>query len=93
MPEIYTQDIMVKVLNQIVNQTNVPDLFLATVINSVKRYPDMAHVVNNILFRLIHKEVWNNHYLWKGFIKCCEVFKNCSGIILRLLTETFPPLF
>lgn len=77
---------MMIVLNQIVNQTNVPSLFMATVINCVKKYPEMAvNIVNNILYRLIQKEVWKNNYLWDGFVLCCTVNRSAISWIVLLI--------
>ena len=38
-------------------------------------YPDITHIIMDILTKLIGKKVWKIEKLWQGFVVCCEVTK------------------
>ncbi|CAI7795737.1 unnamed protein product, partial [Closterium sp. NIES-54] len=83
---IYTQQVIAKVLNQLVGQTPLPMLLFRTAMESVAAFPDIASFVADILSRLITKQVWRAHpQLWLGFIKCCLVTKPLSFPVLLQL--------
>ena len=68
----YTQEVLAIVLQKLMEQTNIPILFMRTVIQSLAMYPRMIGFITNILQRLITKQVWKQKVIWEGFIKCCE---------------------
>ena len=83
--DIYTQEILVVILQQLVELPTLPTLFMRTVIQSVTLYQDLAGFVNSILTLLITKQVWKHPKLWDGFIRCCTVFFfNFLFLILKL---------
>ncbi|CAI5480064.1 unnamed protein product [Closterium sp. Yama58-4] len=83
---IYTQQVIAKVLNQLVGQTPLPMLLFRTAMEAVAAFPDIASFVADILSRLITKQVWRAHpQLWLGFIKCCLVTKPLSFPVLLQL--------
>ncbi|XP_072031485.1 LOW QUALITY PROTEIN: symplekin-like [Amphiura filiformis] len=69
---IYTQEVLAVVLQQLMEQTPLPILLMRTVIQSLTMYPKLSGFIMNILRRLIEKSVWTQPKVWEGFIKCCE---------------------
>ncbi|CAF3578437.1 unnamed protein product [Rotaria sordida] len=82
---IYTYDILAIVLQQLVEMTPIPILFMRTVLQTFSLYPKMIDFIMNILQRLITKQAWKQTRIWDGFIKCCEQTRPHSfPILLRL---------
>ncbi|CAF3376193.1 unnamed protein product [Rotaria socialis] len=81
----YTSDILVDVLQQLVEMTPIPILFMRTVLQAFSLYPKMVHFIMNILQRLISKQAWKQPRIWEGFIKCCEKTRPHSYPILLQL--------
>ena len=54
---IYTHEVLVTVLGKLLEQPNIPILFMRTVLQSLSMYPAMIKFVINILQRLITKQV------------------------------------
>ena len=54
---IYTHEVLVLVLSKLLEQPNIPILFMRTVLQSLSIYPAMIRFVINILLRLINKQV------------------------------------
>lgn len=71
------------VLQQLVDQSKLPTLFMRTVIQCVNQYPGLVNFVTNILLKLINKKVWTSPKLWEGFIRCCTV--SASDLVSRNL--------
>merc|ERR1712223_1647211 len=69
---MYTHEVLVTVLGKLLEQPNIPILFMRTVLQSISIYPAMIRFVINILQRLITKQVWKHKDPWKGFIMSCE---------------------
>ncbi|CAF3451513.1 unnamed protein product [Rotaria sp. Silwood1] len=82
---IYTHDILAVVLQQLVEITPIPILFMRTVLQTFSLYPNMVGFIMTILQRLIMKQVWNQARIWEGFIKCCEKTQPHSFPILLQL--------
>merc|ERR1712083_817530 len=88
------------VLQQLMEQKDIPLLLMRTVIQSVALYPNLIGFTMNILQRLIVKQVWKQKMLWEGFIKCCErtrpqsfrVLLQLPPAQLRLLLEAAPDM-
>lgn len=55
--QVYTQEVMAVVLQQLMEQTPIPTLLMRTVIQSLGSYPRLSGFVMNILQRLILKQV------------------------------------
>jgi symplekin len=72
-PQIFTQEIIAVVLQQLVDQSKLPTLMMRTVIQSVTLYKELSGFVNSIMQRLIQKKIWTLPKLWEGFIRCCAV--------------------
>ncbi|KAF7817075.1 Symplekin isoform A [Senna tora] len=67
---VFTQQVLAKALNQMVDQTPLPLLFMRTVIQAVDAFPELVDFVMEILSKLVSKQVWRMPKLWVGFLKC-----------------------
>lgn len=85
--DCYTQDILAIVLQQLIEITPLPTLLMRTVLQSLTLYPRMATFVNNLLQRLIPKQVWKQKVVWDGFLKCCQRLRPASFPVML----TLPP--
>jgi len=81
----YTMEVLTIVLQQLMEQKDIPLLMMRTVIQSVSIYPGLVGFIMNILQRLIVKQVWKQKTLWDGFIKCCQRLKPQSFTVLLQL--------
>ncbi|KAG0203738.1 hypothetical protein BGX28_004086 [Mortierella sp. GBA30] len=85
-PEIYKSEIIAVVLQQLLDQANVPSLFMRTVIQAITLYKNLVGFVNSmILARLVHKQVWERPVLWKGFVRCAKMMAPTSSSVLASL--------
>ena len=97
---VFTMEVLTIVLQQLMEQKDIPLLLMRTVIQSVALYPNLIGFTMNILQRLIVKQVWKQKMLWEGFIKCCErtrpqsfrVLLQLPPAQLRLLLEAAPDM-
>lgn len=80
--QVYTQEVLAVVLQQLMDQTPLPTLLMRTVIQGLGSYPRLSGFVMNILQRLILKQVWKHKVVWEGFIKCCQRTKPQSFAVL-----------
>nr|XP_043635426.1 symplekin isoform X1 [Erigeron canadensis] len=67
---VFTQQVLAKALNQMVDQTPLPLLFMRTVIQAIDAFPKLVDFVMEILSKLVSKQVWRMPKLWVGFLKC-----------------------
>lgn len=66
---IYTAEVLAVVMQMLAEQTTLPTLLMRTVIQTLSHYPRLiGFVMNNILQKLILKQVWNQKKVWEGFI-------------------------
>ncbi|KAI0820808.1 Symplekin tight junction protein C terminal-domain-containing protein [Trametes gibbosa] len=86
MTEIYRSEILAVVMNQLVDEPNLPTLFLRTVIQAVTTYRSLVGFVSTtLLSRLITKKIWTNPPLWEGFIRLAKLIAPASfGALLQL---------
>jgi symplekin len=82
--DIFKQEVMAVVIQQLVDQVKLPTLFMRTVLSSVKAFPNLAGFTNGILTRLVSKKVWTNLKLWEGFIRCCSV---CIAFFFHVIQQ------
>ncbi|KAK1437129.1 hypothetical protein QVD17_02914 [Tagetes erecta] len=85
---IFTQQVLAKVLNQLVEQIPLPMLFMRTVIQTISAFPSLVDFVMEILSRLVSKQIWKNQKLWVGFLKCAQLTKPQSFSVLLQLPPT-----
>ncbi|XP_046384169.1 symplekin [Ischnura elegans] len=83
--QVYTQEVLAVVMQQLMEQSPLPTLLMRTVIQSLSLYPRLIGFVMNILQRLILKQVWKQKKVWEGFIKCCQRTKPQSFQVLLQL--------
>ncbi|KAE9609107.1 putative symplekin [Lupinus albus] len=80
---VFTQQVLAKALNQMVDQSPLPLLFMRTVIQAIDAFPTMVDFVMEILSKLVTKQVWHMPKLWVGFLKC----------VYQTQPHSFPVLF
>ena len=83
--QIYTQETLATVMQQLIDVTPIPTLYMRTIIQSVTMYPKLTQFVLIMMQRLIGKEIWKNVKAWEGFIKCCQRIKQISHQLLLQL--------
>ncbi|CAH1966093.1 unnamed protein product [Acanthoscelides obtectus] len=83
--QVYTQEVLAVVLQQLMDQPTIPTLLMRTVIQALGSYPRLSGFVMNILQRLILKKVWSQKVVWEGFIKCCQRTRPQSFAVLMQL--------
>ncbi|XP_038715711.1 uncharacterized protein LOC120009269 isoform X2 [Tripterygium wilfordii] len=67
---VFTQQVLAKALNQMVDQTPLPLLFMRTVIQAIDAFPKLVDFVMEMLSKLVNRQVWRMPKLWVGFLKC-----------------------
>ncbi|KAJ0089238.1 hypothetical protein Patl1_31343 [Pistacia atlantica] len=83
--QIFTQQVLAKVLNQLVEQIPLPLLFMRTVLQAIGAFPALVEFVMEILSRLISKQIWKYPKLWVGFLKCAHLTQPQSfNVLLQL---------
>lgn len=82
---IFTQQVLAKALNQLVEQIPLPLLFMRTVMQAIGVFPALVDFVMEIMSRLVSKQIWKYPKLWVGFLKCAILTKPQSyGVLLQL---------
>ncbi|KAF7845362.1 symplekin isoform X1 [Senna tora] len=83
--QVFTQEVVAKVLNQLVEQIPLPLLFMRTVLQAIGTFPTLVDFIMGILSRLVGKQIWKYPKLWVGFLKCLLLTKPQSfGVLLQL---------
>ncbi|KAF5275676.1 hypothetical protein FQA39_LY06788 [Lamprigera yunnana] len=83
--QVFTQEVLAVVLQQLMDQTSLPTLLMRTVIQALSLHPRLSGFVMNILQRLILKQVWKQKVVWEGFVKCCLKTRPQSFSVLMQL--------
>ncbi|KAH9292804.1 hypothetical protein KI387_042014, partial [Taxus chinensis] len=95
--DVFTQQVLAKVLNQLISdsnwyllfvqveQTPLPLLFMRTVIQAIGAFPSLVEFIMEILSRLVSKQIWRFPKLWVGFLKCAYQTKPHSFHVLLQL--------
>ncbi|GAA0148756.1 hypothetical protein LIER_08109 [Lithospermum erythrorhizon] len=83
--QIFTQQVLAKVLNQLVEQIPLPLLFMRTVLQAIGAFPTLVDFIMDILSRLVSKQIWKYPKLWVGFVKCALLTKPQSFSVLLQL--------
>lgn len=92
--KIYTQEVLALVMQNLMEVTPLPTLFMRTVLQSLSMYPRLLGLVLNILQRLILKQVWKQKKVWEGFVRCCQRTKPQSfQVLLQLPGEQLKDVF
>lgn len=66
---VFTQQVLEKSLNKLVDNVPIPLLFMRTVIQALDAFPALVDFVMGILSRLVCKQIWKMPKLWVGFLK------------------------
>ncbi|CAH9061330.1 unnamed protein product [Cuscuta europaea] len=83
--QMFTQQVVAKVLNQLVEQIPPPLLFMRTVLQAIGAFPSLVDFIMEILSRLVSKQIWKYPKLWVGFVKCAQLTKPHSFSVLLQL--------
>ncbi|KAJ4796777.1 Symplekin [Rhynchospora pubera] len=67
---VFTQQVLAKALNQMVEKTPLPLLFMRTVIQTIDAFPSLVDFVMSLLSKLVSKQIWKMPKLYAGFLKC-----------------------
>ncbi|CAN6455497.1 unnamed protein product [Victoria cruziana] len=82
---VFTQQVLAKALNQLVEQIPLPLLFMRTVIQAIDAFPALVDFVMGILSRLVSKQIWQMPKLWVGFLKCAyQTQPHSFNVLLQL---------
>ncbi|TKW16202.1 hypothetical protein SEVIR_5G284300v4 [Setaria viridis] len=87
---VFTQQVLEKALNQMVDRIPIPLLFMRTVIQALDAFPALVDFVMGLLSRLINKQIWKMQKLWVGFLKLVSQTQPHSFDVLLQLP---PPQF
>ncbi|KAK9699144.1 hypothetical protein RND81_08G155600 [Saponaria officinalis] len=85
--QIFTQQVIAKVLNHLVEQIPLPLLFMRTVLQAIGAFPALVDFIMEILSRLVNKQIWKNPKLWVGFLKCAQLTQPHSFNVLLQLPQ------
>ncbi|KAI4999884.1 hypothetical protein ZWY2020_004473 [Hordeum vulgare] len=66
---VFTQQVLEKALNKLVDDVPIPLLFMRTVIQALDAFPALVDFVMGLLSRLVNKQIWKMPKLWVGFLK------------------------
>ena len=83
---IFTAEVLAIVMQMLIEQNPLPTLLMRTVIQTLSSYPRLiTFIMNNILQKLIVKQVWTQKKVWEGFVKCCQrTMPHSFGVMLQL---------
>ncbi|KAI3939281.1 hypothetical protein MKW92_051353 [Papaver armeniacum] len=86
--QVFTQQVLAKVLNQLVEQIPLPLLFMRTVLQAIGAFPALVDFIMEILSRLVTKQIWKYPKLWVGFLKCALLTQPQSfGVLLQCIEQ------
>ncbi|CAN8075055.1 unnamed protein product [Agarophyton chilense] len=83
---VFQRTIVAQSMQQILEMTAIPDLFMRTVLLARMFHPDLEKYINDtVMKRLIEKNVWSNALVWEGFLSYCTRIKaKCVRLLLSL---------
>lgn len=86
MTDIFRSEVLGAVLNLILEEPDLPLLFMRTAIMAVRTYKSLSSYISTIfLSRLITKKVWQQPLLWDGFVICANQTAPASfGALIQL---------
>lgn len=94
MTDVFRPEIFAVFMQQVMDERDLPVLFLRTVIQAVTTYKSLVGFVSTtLLSRLITKKIWTNPPLWEGFIRCAKAIAPASfSALLQLPKEQLKEL-
>ncbi|KAK8913898.1 hypothetical protein KSP39_PZI023501 [Platanthera zijinensis] len=82
---VFTQQVLEKSLNSLVDKAPLPLLLMRTVIQTIDAFPTMVDFMMGILSRLVVRQIWRMPKLWVGFLKCAAQTRPHSfNVLLQL---------
>ncbi|KAG0458495.1 hypothetical protein HPP92_023324 [Vanilla planifolia] len=82
---VFTQQVLEKSLNCLVDKTPLPLLLMRTVIQTIDAFPSMVDFIMVILSRLVIRQIWRMPKLWVGFLKCAsQTMPHSCSVLLEL---------
>ncbi|XP_004349446.2 hypothetical protein CAOG_02696 [Capsaspora owczarzaki ATCC 30864] len=78
---IYTQEVLASVLQQLVDMRPIPLLTMRTMLKAYDLCPGLLSFMVTLLLRLVVFKIWEDKHprqLWDGFVLCCERLKPLS---------------
>ncbi|KAJ6235313.1 symplekin-related [Anaeramoeba flamelloides] len=92
--KIFNQEVLAGVIQQMIDQSSIPPLFMRTLIRFYQSYPKTGEFVASILKKLIRKRVWKDKNLWVGFkFAIIQVKKFSYGLLLSLPAKQLEEIF
>lgn len=83
MKDIFTPKVLSISIQQLVQYTPLPMLFMRTVIQTSKVAPQLKGFIVNLLARLIGKKIWEDVRQWQGFLMCASIL-SAFPVLLQL---------
>lgn len=84
---VFTQQVLEKSLNSLVDKVPLPLLLMRTAIQTIDAFPTMVDFMMGILARLVGRQIWRMPKLWFGFLKCAAQTRPHSfNVLLQLPT-------
>lgn len=76
---IFKQESVAKAVQQLLEKTVIPDLFMRTVHLARIFHPELeTYLTETVMMKLIDKQVWRNAILWEGYLRYCSEIKERS---------------
>lgn len=71
---VFKQEVLATVLQRLVDMTSLPQHFMGSIIQTARYQPKLKSVISqNILRRLVEREIWTEPSTWDDFVKAFEV--------------------
>ncbi len=67
-PELFPAEVLATTINQLLTRSQLPPLFMRTVIQSLAAAPRLRPYVVGVLGQLAAKQVWNDATQWQGWV-------------------------
>lgn len=82
---IFKQDVIAQAVQQLIEFSDIPDMFMRTVMFARVFHPDLEdYLTETVMKRLIEKRVWTKRLVWDGFLRYCLEIKEKAAVKLLL---------
>lgn len=80
---VFKQEAIAQAIQQMIGLTQVPDMFMRTVMLARLLHPDLEkYLTETVMQRLIKKRVWLSPVLWDGFLRYCSDIRETPAVKL-----------
>jgi len=86
--KIFQKEVFAVVIQQLLDVTPLPKLFMRTVLQALVNFPSLVNFVVDILASLVSKAIWEDKGMWRGFVKTAE---NAGAAALPVMLQLPPP--